>query len=168
MLTSQHAEEVVNDCKFVCGTWTRINKQANFRNEIFWIILDLEACEVHCIFKKTNLTYKKLDPADPEFKSLCDPAFDSYICNPSIWFKLDRLPNGVDFHEYIVLEENTLGYVDLRRPNTFHILAGSVIKGGRSWLSGFLSLTPSFNIRQAHLTDFEKYRVCPHGHIVFD
>jgi hypothetical protein len=60
---------------------------------------------------------------------------------------------------YVVMNEHTLGYIENARP-LMGVLAGSVLKGGHSWLNGPVS-TFGCVVRDANLADFEAYRVSP-------
>lgn len=68
---------------------------------------------------------------------------------------------------YFVLDENTLGYVNLNYPNLFGVLHGSVLKGGHDWKNGPVWITERdrSRMRDATLEDFEEYRVSPTGHL---
>lgn len=59
---------------------------------------------------------------------------------------------------YFVFNENTLCYKRENDPR-FGVLAGSVIRGGRSWLDGSFSEFASDVKRPATKADFETYRV---------
>lgn len=61
---------------------------------------------------------------------------------------------------YVVMNENTLGYIDSGRPDLLCILHGSVLKGGHNWVNGPVYLSPSDAIRDASAEDFREYRVC--------
>jgi len=65
---------------------------------------------------------------------------------------------------YVVMNENTLGYINDDRPNIMGILQGTVLKGGHSWLKGSVSISPSDSIRDATMRDFDEYRVVPPPH----
>lgn len=60
---------------------------------------------------------------------------------------------------YVVMNENTLGYIEGSRPS-MGVLAGSVLKGGHHWLNGPVS-TFGCALRDATLADFQTYRVSP-------
>ena len=67
--------------------------------------------------------------------------------------------------DYFVKDGHTLGYVYKAAPNTFCVLAGSVLKGGHDPLCG-ITTTFGAELRPATLEDFETFRVSPKGHIV--
>ena len=60
---------------------------------------------------------------------------------------------------YVVVNENTLGYIQPERPSWFNVLHGSVFKGGRNWKNGAVPLSPNDQVRPATLEDFDEYRV---------
>jgi hypothetical protein len=62
--------------------------------------------------------------------------------------------------KYVVLNENTLGYINEERPNTLGVLAGSVIRGGHVWSNGPVTIVPTVDkVRPATREDLETYRV---------
>ncbi len=65
--------------------------------------------------------------------------------------------------EYIVVNENTLGYVDFRYPDaslSVGVLRGNVFKGGPDPKNGPIVVLPQVNrVRPATLEDFESYRI---------
>jgi hypothetical protein len=65
-------------------------------------------------------------------------------------------PNGVN---YLVANENTLGYIDMRQPTTFCVLAGKPQHGGYDWKNGSVSTMQLLSLRTAEAKDFEYYRV---------
>jgi hypothetical protein len=62
---------------------------------------------------------------------------------------------------YVVLDENTLGYIFKGRDSIMGVLQGSVMKGStHDWLDGEVALLPGVsNIRPATESDFNEYRV---------
>lgn len=66
---------------------------------------------------------------------------------------------------YVVVNENTLGYIYDVQPDSLNVLAGSVIKGGRSPLNGPTFIGANDQVRPATLADFETFRVHPSGHL---
>ena len=61
---------------------------------------------------------------------------------------------------YVVMNENTLGYLIPERPNYIGILAGSVLKGGPDPMQGTALIIPGHSqIRQATAEDFTNFRV---------
>ncbi|WP_176043008.1 hypothetical protein [Burkholderia stabilis] len=67
--------------------------------------------------------------------------------------------------KYVVMDENTLGYVIEGRRNIIGVLAGSVIRGGRNWLNGPAVVLPGYTrIRAATEADFDFYRT----HVPYD
>jgi hypothetical protein len=61
---------------------------------------------------------------------------------------------------YVVLNENTLGYINNESPNTMGVLAGSIIRGGHSWENGPVTIVPTVDkMRPATPADFDNYRV---------
>lgn len=62
--------------------------------------------------------------------------------------------------EYFVSNENTLCCLREGQPS-YTILAGSVIRGGRSWLDGTFIRTSADTFRTATREDFKAYRVQP-------
>jgi len=66
--------------------------------------------------------------------------------------------------QYFVCNENTLCYQN-DGDTCLGVLADKPIKGGRAWLSGPFTPTPSDRLRPATLADFDYYRVDPTGHI---
>lgn len=68
---------------------------------------------------------------------------------------------------YIVINENTLGYIDPSWPwsGWIGVLAGSLIKGGRNWKDGPTVIGSTDVVRDATVTDFELFRVSPKGHL---
>jgi hypothetical protein len=62
--------------------------------------------------------------------------------------------------KYVVLNENTLGYINETDPNTVGVLAGSVIRGGHNPLNGPVTIVPTIDeVRPAKIEDFATYRV---------
>jgi hypothetical protein len=62
--------------------------------------------------------------------------------------------------KYVVLNENTLGYINAECPNTMGVLAGSVIRGGHNPLNGPVTIVPTIDeVRPAEIGDFATYRV---------
>ena len=97
-------------------------------------------------------------------------AFGSYC--PHCGVDLDELESTLsapapacNANEYLVVNENTLGY---RKPGSMllGVLHASVIKGGHNWLNGPVLLTNNDKVRPATLADFAEYRVSPKGHLV--
>lgn len=64
---------------------------------------------------------------------------------------------------YIVHNENALGYIEPQRPGWFGVLQGDIFRGGPDWKNGPTIITGP--TRPATLADFERFRVCPKGHI---
>lgn len=64
--------------------------------------------------------------------------------------------------EYLVMNENCLGYAYAEQPHLFNILA-SAIGGPDHWSTPIALDRP--NTRPATLADFERYRVDPKGHL---
>lgn len=68
--------------------------------------------------------------------------------------------------EYLVLNEHTLIY---RRPEfgaLAGVLQGDIFAGGHDWKNGTCAPLPGIDqLRPATLADFERFRVCPKGHI---
>lgn len=62
---------------------------------------------------------------------------------------------------YVVMNENTLGYIYAEQPDTLCVLHGSVLKGGHDWKNGPVLITPLDKVRDAGLADFEEYRCSP-------
>jgi hypothetical protein len=61
---------------------------------------------------------------------------------------------------YVVLNENTLGYINDECPNTMGVLVGSVAQGGHNWLNGPVAIAPTIDeVRPATIGDFATYRV---------
>jgi hypothetical protein len=67
--------------------------------------------------------------------------------------------------KYVVMNENTLGYIFDTQPKTMGVLAGSVIKGGHDWKNGPVPIRDSDSIRPATKADFDVFRVDAKGHI---
>ncbi len=62
--------------------------------------------------------------------------------------------------KYVVLNENTLGYLNEVTPNTMGVLASSVIRGGHLWIDGPVTIVPTVDkLRPATLEDFDAYRI---------
>lgn len=62
--------------------------------------------------------------------------------------------------QYVVENENTLGYINDDFPSWMGVLAGSVRKGGRDWKNGAAYIIPGITqLRQATRADFAEYRV---------
>lgn len=66
---------------------------------------------------------------------------------------------------HYVLNGHTLGYIYDEHPNTFGVLHGSVLLGGHDWRNGPVTITDTDQLVPATLEDFDKFRVCPKGHI---
>jgi hypothetical protein len=67
-----------------------------------------------------------------------------------------------DHARYVVLDENTLGYLIPEMPGYVGVLAGSVLKGGRDPMNGPALISPGLTkVRQATLDDFKSFRVMP-------
>lgn len=67
---------------------------------------------------------------------------------------------------YVVLDENTLGYLSERTPNLMGVLHGSGIVGGHNAINGPVSVDLiRDDLRIATWADFEAFRVHPHGHM---
>ena len=67
--------------------------------------------------------------------------------------------------EYVVMNENTLGYLfGSENYPKMGVLAGSVIKGGHNWLNGPVSIGSLDVIRKATEEDFHSFRVSPKGY----
>ena len=66
---------------------------------------------------------------------------------------------------YYVYEGNTLGYVNRAQPSVFCPLSANI--HGRDWRNGPFHLLPAEvdALSPATLEDFERFRVCPKGHI---
>lgn len=85
--------------------------------------------------------------------------------------KLSQYANaGIgDVVEYVVHDENTLGYIQKIGANSYQlgILHGSGIKGGKDWKNGPYMLTTfdEKKLRKATKKDFEEYRVSWKGHL---
>lgn len=60
--------------------------------------------------------------------------------------------------DYVVKNNNTLGYLIDECPNIMGVLAGSVILGGHDWKNGPVSTFGS-DIRRATAEDFSFFRV---------
>lgn len=71
---------------------------------------------------------------------------------------MPRLPVA----EYLVMNENCLGYAYAEQPHLFNILASAI--GGPHHLSTPIPMDRP-NTRPATLADFERYRVHPKGHL---
>jgi hypothetical protein len=68
---------------------------------------------------------------------------------------------------YVVMNENTLGFVHAEQLHMIAVLAGAILKGGPSPLNGPVTFNPKFDrIRLATLEDFKEYRVSPNGHLI--
>lgn len=61
---------------------------------------------------------------------------------------------------YVVMDENTLGYVMDVKPGIMAVLHGSGLLGGRDWKNGPVSLSMGV-VRAATLEDFAKFKVLP-------
>lgn len=79
-------------------------------------------------------------------------------------FNHDRLAEAIEYARkcanktrYVVMNENTLGYIE-GGGKSMGVLAGSVLKGGHSWLTGSVPVL-SQNLRDATTADFAEYRV---------
>jgi hypothetical protein len=66
---------------------------------------------------------------------------------------------------YLVINENTLGYVTASYPSVFGVLAGSVLRGGHNPFNGPVYISPWDHVRPADIGDFESYRVDARGHL---
>jgi hypothetical protein len=66
---------------------------------------------------------------------------------------------------YIVVNENTLAYVDESHPLLAGVLASSVIRGGCNPVDGPVHISPLDQVRTATLNDFDSYRVDARGHL---
>lgn len=66
---------------------------------------------------------------------------------------------------HFVKDGHTLGYTLDAQPGWFHVLHGSVLRGGHDWKDGPVVLSPGDRLVAATLADFEAYRVCPKGHL---
>ena len=66
---------------------------------------------------------------------------------------------------YIVVNENTLGYVDDTASSLVGVLAGSVIRGGHKFIDGPFHVSPRDAVRSATLADFDAYRVEAPAHL---
>ncbi len=67
--------------------------------------------------------------------------------------------------KYVVVNDNTLGYIQPNNPNWIGILHGSVLKGGFNDLDGPIHKSQAKTIRPATLEDFKVYRVVPPPHL---
>jgi len=61
--------------------------------------------------------------------------------------------------KYVVLNENTLGYIQDEQPNMMGVLASNVTRGGHLPINGPVAISPSANLRAATAKDFDTYRV---------
>lgn len=66
--------------------------------------------------------------------------------------------------EYVVMNENTLGYIDAMQPESMGVLQGSVLLGGCDPRNGPVSIAGN-TIRMATKADFDNYRVASTGHL---
>lgn len=60
---------------------------------------------------------------------------------------------------YVVLNDNTLGYISELHPGTMGVLAGSITRGGHAWINGPVALASSDEIRPATNSDFGFYHI---------
>jgi hypothetical protein len=61
---------------------------------------------------------------------------------------------------YVVLDENTLGYINSEQPDVLGVLAASILRGAvHSWLDGPVAILQTKNIRPATVADFNAFRV---------
>jgi len=70
--------------------------------------------------------------------------------------------------KYVVLNENTLGYLfEYKTLLMLGVLAGSVLKGGFDWKNGpiIIGELDKKNLRSATQKDFNFFRVSSKGHI---
>lgn len=68
--------------------------------------------------------------------------------------------NGITTN-YVVMNENTLGYISSLDPQHMGVLHGSALRGGHDWMNGDVHISQSDVIRPATLVDFKSYRVAP-------
>jgi hypothetical protein len=66
---------------------------------------------------------------------------------------------------HVVVNENTLAYIDPRTPATASVHAGKVHLGGREWRNGPFQLSPTDTVRLATRADFTYFRVSTKGHL---
>lgn len=66
---------------------------------------------------------------------------------------------------YVVVNENTLGIIYGPKADSLHVLAGSVIRGGRDPKNGEMYIGSLDVVRDATVEDFAAYRVSPKGHL---
>lgn len=67
--------------------------------------------------------------------------------------------------KFYVVNENTLCF-KIEGDPMMGVLAGKPQLGGRNWMNGPFTVTPSDKLRKATLQDFDFYRVSPIGHNV--
>lgn len=85
--------------------------------------------------------------------------------------QIKTVQNAVDYvagrvaKKYIVLNENTLGYVNSEQPGVMGVLAGKPQLGGHDWKNGTVNIGAADKTRAATIQDFEFFRVDPVGHI---
>lgn len=72
------------------------------------------------------------------------------------------MTRGMPKAEYLVMNENCLGYAYAEQPHLFNILASAI--GGPHHLSTPIAMDRPAT-RPATLQDFERYRVDPKGHL---
>ena len=60
----------------------------------------------------------------------------------------------------IVVNENTLGYIDPRQPDTYGIIHASILRGAVSTRPTSMPISRLDKIRLATEQDFEDYRCC--------
>jgi len=78
------------------------------------------------------------------------------------WHQVSACGQRVLLGKYVVLNENTLAYLQPERPNLLGVLHGSALKGGHDWKNGTVAYVPGIDrIRPATRADFYEYRVEP-------
>lgn len=61
--------------------------------------------------------------------------------------------------QYIVLNENTLGYITDLQPTLMGVLAGKPQHGGHDPKNGPVPIGPTDDVRAANIADFDHFRV---------
>ena len=67
--------------------------------------------------------------------------------------------------KYYVLNGHTFGHINPLYPKIFGVLQGDIFKNGHDWKNGPVTIVPSDKLEPATLANFERFRVCPKGHI---
>jgi len=70
--------------------------------------------------------------------------------------------------KYVVMNENTLGYILDAQPDVMGVLAGNPLTGGHDWKNGPVVITSSDRVRPATKTDFDAFRIDTNGHLIED